>query len=112
AFRSTQRSLHGVRDALSIICAHNQTVDNNRDAVILVPLELGRTIELDQLTVHASAHKAFATLLLEQVAELTLAAAHKRREHLDLCLLAERNDLLDDFRRRLATHRPPARRAM
>jgi hypothetical protein len=40
-------------------------------------------LQLDQLAVHPGAHEPLPRHLLEQVAELALAAAHQRGEHLD-----------------------------
>ena len=51
--------------------------------VILRAIELRRVGELDQLAIDVRADEALLARVLEQIAELALAAAHERREHLD-----------------------------
>ena len=65
-------------------------------------LSLGGFGELDERAVHERADEALLARVGEEVAELALAAAHERREDLDLRALGPDEDVVGDLRRALA----------
>ena len=110
--RHAQRRLHRVGQARAVVGAHHQPVHHQGDVVVLAAVELGRVLQLDQLAVHAGADEALAEHLLEQVAELALAAAHQRGEHLDAGPFRPAQHLVHDLGGALAAHRLVALRAV
>src|SRR5690606_38779044 len=112
ARRQPQGGLHGVGEARAVGLADHEPVHDHRDLVVLVPVQLRRLLEVVHLAVDPHAHEPLAADVLEQVAELALAAPDERRGDLDALALRPRHDPIHDLRCRLRTHGPAARRAV
>ena len=68
-------------------------------------LSAGHLAQVVGLAVHPDAHEAALPHVVEQVAELALAPAHDRREHLDARLLRPGEHRVGDLRRALPRDR-------
>ena len=77
--------------------------------MVPAPVQQGRVGEVDQFSIHARAHEAFAQRALEQVAELPLPSPYERRADLDAGAGGPAEDLLGDLRGRLRAHGAAAR---
>src|SRR2546422_10660258 len=80
--RRLQRSLDRVREPRTVGFAHDQPVHDDRDVVILAPVELRHLREVVRRAVHPHAHEPLLARRFEYLAELALATAHQWREHL------------------------------
>ena len=60
---------------------HDQAVDDDRDVVLVLLVEVDLLLELAHLAVDLDAREAVGAELLEQLAVLALAAAHDRGDH-------------------------------
>ena len=78
-----ERGLDRVVEPRAVVGAHHQPVHHDRDVVVLAPVERRDLGQVVGLAVHPDADEAALAHVVEQVAELALAAAHDRREHLD-----------------------------
>ncbi len=105
---SGHRGLDRVGQSLAHVGAHDQAVDDDRDVVLVLLVEVELLLELADLAVHLDAREAFRAQLLEQLAVLALAPAHHRREHHEARALLERHHVIDDLLGRLPGDRPPA----
>jgi hypothetical protein len=78
-----QRRLDGIREPPAIVGPHRHAVHHHRHVMVLPAVQLGRLGELDERAIDIRAYEALLARVLEQLAELALAPAHERREHLD-----------------------------
>ena len=83
-FRRLERRLDRVGEPRTVRPPHHQSVYHDRDVVVLTAIELRDLGEVVGLAVHAHADEPLLPGGLEHVAELTLATAHQRGEHLEL----------------------------
>src|SRR5687767_6760979 len=83
AFRELERGLERVGNAAAVLGAHDRSIDDDRDVVVLALVELRRVGELDRLPVDDRADEPLLPRRLEQVAELALSTADQRRKDLD-----------------------------
>ena len=74
------RRLDRVGQALAQVVAHHEPVDDDRDVVLELLVELDLVLEHPQLAVDLHAREALGAQLLEQLAVLALAPAHDRRQ--------------------------------
>ena len=96
-----QCGLERIGEPSAVVGAHDEAVDDHGDVVIDLAIELGRFGEIDQDAVDHGAHEALLARILEEVAELALAATHQRREDLDLDAAGPGEDDVGDLRGRL-----------
>ena len=80
--------------------------------MILPAIELGQVRQVVGLAVDARPHETLLAHRLEHVTELTLAAAHQRREHFDLRALRPFQHQIGDLGRTLPFDRRAVIRAM
>ena len=77
--RQRDRRLDRVRQPLAHVVAHDEPVDDDRDVVLELLVELDLVLEHPQLAVDFAAGEALGAQLVEQLAVLALAPAHDRR---------------------------------
>src|SRR5262249_33552445 len=100
------------REALAKVGLHHEAVDDDLDRVLELLVEDDLLLEQPLLAVDLDAREAVAAQLLEDVAELALAAADDRGVDRELRPLRQREHLLDDLAARLPGYRAPADRAV
>ncbi len=106
--RQPRRRLDRVGQALADVVAHDEPVDDHRDVVLELLVELDRIFQQAQLAVDLRPRVAVGAQLVEELAVLALAPAHDRREHHEARALLELHDLIDDLLDRLALDRRAA----
>ena len=108
AVRQRHRGLDRVGQPLAEVVAHHEPVDDHRDVVLELLVELDRRLEHPQLAVDLDPREALGAQLVEQLAVLALAAAHDGRHDHEALALLELHDLVDDLLRALAGDRRAA----
>jgi hypothetical protein len=101
-----------VRQTPAILRAHDQTVDDDRDRVVLATIQLRWICELDCRTIDDDANESLLPYGFEQIAEFSLATAHERGKHFDACPLRPGQDALGNLPGALSLDRAPTLRAM
>ena len=99
------RRLDRVGQALAHVAAHDEPVDDDRDVVLVLLVELDLLLEHPQLAVDLRAREALGAQLLEHLAVLALAPAHDRRQDHEARALRQLHDLVDDLLGRLPRDR-------
>ena len=89
--------LDGGAQALLIVGADLQAVNDELYRVVFVAVELHSLRDLAQLAVDAHVQIALFEQLLEQILIVALAVAHERGEDVNLAALEARQHQLDDF---------------
>ncbi len=112
AVRQADRGLDRVGEPLAQVGAHHEPVDDDRDVVLELLVELDRLVQLAQLAVDLRPREAVRAELLEELAVLALATADDRGEHHEPRALVELHHLIDDLLGRLPGDRRPAVRAV
>ena len=110
--RQPRRRLDRVGQPLAHVVAHHEPVDDDRDVVLELLVELDRVLEQAQFAVDLGPRVAVGPQLVEELAVLALAAAHDRREHHEARAVLELHHLVDDLLDRLAFDRRAADVAM
>src|SRR5688572_3037848 len=82
--RRTERSLDRVGQPVAIRLPGDETVNHDRDVVVLAAIQLRGTRQVVYLTVHPDAHETLFPRRLEDVAKFTFSAAYQRGQDLDL----------------------------
>ena len=108
ALADLERGLERVGEAVAEVVAHLEAVDHHLDGVLLLLVEVGRRVGVDQLAVDARAHEPLARHLLEQLAVLALLRRGQRREHHEAAAGRQRGDAVDHLLRGLALDREVA----
>ena len=103
--RQRGRRLDRLGEPAAEVPLHHQAVDDHRDVVVVLLVELDLLVEASQLVVHADAAVALEAELLEEVLELPLAAADDRRHHHESRPLIEGHDAVGDLLDRLPLDR-------
>src|ERR1051325_8374827 len=103
-----ERGLEGICETRAILSLHRKSIDDHRDAVILPPVQLRRTGDLDQFTVHPGADEALFAHGLEQLPELPFSLLDQWRAHLDSDAGLPTEHDVGDLRRALSLHGPAA----
>ena len=107
-FGTAHRRLDRVRQALTNLVAHHQTVDNDRDVVLVALVQHDRLLQQAHPIVDLHPLKPIRSQFVQQLAVLPLAPAHQRRHHHEPRALPQLHRLVDDLLRRLTHDRPPA----
>src|SRR5688500_14492852 len=107
-----ERGLDGIGKTAAIFSANDEAIDDNRDAVIQLSIELRRIRDLDQIAVDICAHKPLLPCALEQLLELAFSATDEWREDFDLCAFGPGQNRSGDLRCALALDGPSAVGAM
>ena len=95
ALREGERGLERLRQTLTGIPSHAQSIDYDVDAVPPPRVETWRRLELDQPTVDERADEALGAQLLERLEMLALAILHDRREKQHARFFRQREHLVD-----------------
>src|SRR6266571_8643106 len=112
SFGELERRLDGIVEAAPIFSAHDQAVNDDRDRVVHPPIQLRRVRDLDQVSIDDRADESLLARGVEQLAELSFAAAYERREDLDLAALGPGENRIRDLPSALTFHRTSAIGAM
>jgi hypothetical protein len=112
ALGQPQRRLDGVSEARPQPRLHHEPVDDDRDRVPDLLVEIDRLLEQPIFAVDLDAREAVGAQLVEQVLVLALARAHDRCVDREPRALGERQHLLDDLLGRLARDLAAARGAV
>ncbi len=99
------RRLDRLREPPAQIALHHQAIDDDRDVVVVLLVELDLLVQAAQLAVHTDPAVALEAELLEELLELALAAADHRRHHHETGLLLEGHHAVGDLLDRLALDR-------
>ncbi len=99
--RQRSSGLDRVDEALAHVSAHHQAVNDDRDLVPDVAVEVEIVLETVQLAVDDDPREALRAQVLEQLAELPLAAADDGRQDHEARALSELEDLVGDLLDRL-----------
>ncbi len=97
----SERRLHRVGDSVTVPGTHDESIDDHRDLVILVPIQGRGFGEVVGLPVDPGTHEPLLARLFEELAELTLPSPNQRRQYLDPGILADREQPLHDLTGRL-----------
>ncbi len=111
-FRAGDCCLDRIGQALAHVVAHHETVDDDRDVVLVALVEHDRLLEHAHAVVYLHAREAFVAQLVEQLAVLPLASAHDRGQHHEARAVGQLHRLVDDLLGRLPDDRAPADRAV
>ena len=87
SFGELECGLNRIVETAAIFLAHDQAVDDDRDRMVHAPIQLGRVCDLDQVSIDDRAHESLLAGGVEQLAELSFAAAYEGCEDLDLAAL-------------------------
>ncbi len=112
ALGQPQRRLDRVGEARAQPVSHHEPVDDDRDRMPHLLVEVDRLLEQAVLAIDLHAREAVGAELLEQILVLALAGADDRRVDREPGALRERQHLLDDLLGRLARDLAPARGAV
>ena len=104
--------LQRLGEALAHPLLHHQPVDDDRDVVLVLLVELDLLVEPAQLAVDHRARVALGAHLLEQLPVLALALADHRRQDHEPGALRERHHVVGDLLDRLAGDRRAALEAV
>ena len=102
------RGLDRVGQALADVLAHHEPVDDERDVVLVLLVEVEVLVQPADLAVDLHARVALRPQLLEELPVLALSAAHQRRHDHEARPLGKLHDLVDDLLRRLPGDRTAA----
>ncbi|OQB38837.1 MAG: hypothetical protein BWY06_01870 [Candidatus Latescibacteria bacterium ADurb.Bin168] len=83
AVSHVKRGIHRLRKPGADPFPHDQSVDDDVNIVLCMPVETGVLAEIDNAPVHPRAHETLALQLFEQVEELSLSATRHRRENVE-----------------------------
>src|SRR5687768_4245977 len=83
AVRLLQRGFDRVVEARAIVCPDDEPVHDERDIMVLPPIQRGNLGEVVGLSVYARANEATLPHVVEQLPELTFPPPHERSEHFD-----------------------------
>jgi hypothetical protein len=112
AFGQTQRSFHGVREALADAVLDHQAVHHHLNGVLELLAQFRGLAQLNQFPVHPGARVAFRGELLEEVHELTLAPPHDGRKNLEAGSFLKLKQLVHNLLWRLTGNNFTADRAV
>src|SRR6185436_19782068 len=108
SFGELEGGLDGIIESTTILGADDEAIDDDGDVVIHPPVQLGRIGDLDQIAVDNGADEALLAGGIEELAELSFAAAHQRGENLEAGSFGPLEDRIGDLARALTLHRTPA----
>ena len=106
--RQLERRLERIGETAPIVGLHGEPVDDDRDRVVLPPIELRRRRDFDQLAVDVRADESLPAHVLEQLAKLAFASLHERRADLEPRTRRPREHDVGDLHGALPLHRPAA----
>src|SRR5215469_6418913 len=99
--REPERGLEGLGEALRTLGAHAQAIDDCLDSVSLLTIELRERLHLIDAPIDAHAHESLRGEILEEIAVLSLALTHDRREQRRRGPLGQAQHLVDHLAHRL-----------
>ena len=105
ASREGGRRLDRLREPAAQVALHHQAVDDDRDVVVVLLVELDLLVQPAQLVVHPDPAVALEAELLEELLELALAAPDDRRHHHEARALLQGHDAIGDLLDRLPLDR-------
>ena len=100
-----ERGLDRVGQTVAVLFLDRKPIDDDRDVVILVSVQLGRVGQVVGFAIDAGAHEAAPTGPFEQLSELAFPATDLRGQDLEPSSFTELQEALHDLRSGLAQHR-------
>jgi len=112
SFGQLERGLDGIVEATAILGSHHEPVHDDRDVVVHPPIQLRGIRDFDEIAVYDRADETLFARRVEQLPELSFAAAHERRENFDLGSFGPGEDGVGYLSGALAFYRASAVRAV
>ena len=96
AISELERGVERISKSSAILGAHDQSIDDDFDRVVLTTIELRRIRDFDKITIHVRADEALLADGLEELTELALPTLNEWCTHLDTRTLGPtENDVCD-----------------
>ena len=101
----SKRGFNRVGHALSVVGAHHQTINDNRNIMVFISIELWRFSQVIGLTISPDSHETFLACSFKHRGKFAFPTAYQRGKNFNSGSIRKAQELIDNLCSRLSQDR-------